>query len=322
VTGDGPDDAIARHSEKVEGKLAHKNRQQVPAKPGDRKYRGGKSYPIPIWNGIFEHAGRIGEALWEFLWCIDKVTKERDGVGLVLGGAPVKLERIATDLSCGKETARRHFKKLEKEGYIRTRRTPYGQVIEVLNSRKFGIWKPKKKPETQPTEKPQNDVSLDTDSATEKHQNEVSPVLQKPIYEPEKHQSDVSKEDAATRHSSSVAVVGGVDSDLPVVEVEKRGAQKRTQQNHKPTSAAAADSPETIEAFKFFAANPFGSKAFQQAWTTAYKNRTSDLSDSDVMERCAEDCKLANVKVPSQFFVIKRHVETAEVKRKFSRGVF
>jgi hypothetical protein len=124
----------------------HHESNRVNSKQGHgRTYCGKQSYPIPIWNGILEHAARIGEALWEFLWMIDKITAEKDGVGIVLGGAPVKLETIAHDLSTHKRTIRRHVEKLEAESYIRRRRTPYGYVFEVLNSRKFGIWNPNKR---------------------------------------------------------------------------------------------------------------------------------------------------------------------------------
>jgi hypothetical protein len=107
-----------------------------------RKFGEKDSYPIPIWNGIFEHFDRIGAALWEFAWCIDKVTEERDGVGIVLGGLPVKLETIVADLkgSC-RETVRTHFTTLEAKGYVRRKKTPYGYRVEVLNSRKFHAWK-------------------------------------------------------------------------------------------------------------------------------------------------------------------------------------
>jgi hypothetical protein len=144
-----------------------------------RTYRGEQSRPIPVWNGILEHRDRIGEALWEFLWCLDRVTVERNEIGLIFGGAPVKLETIVGDLKSDKESTRRHLKKLEAAKYIRTRRTPYGQVIEVLNSKKFGIWG---------KEKPQNTVSL---------------PVEKPTSESEKPQSAVSKEDHASKSSSS-----------------------------------------------------------------------------------------------------------------------
>jgi hypothetical protein len=124
-----------------------------------RKYGERQSHPIPIWNGILEHRRRMGGAIWEFLWCIDRVTREKDGVGLVLGGQPITLRRILQDVpgsDC--ETIRLHMKTLECQRYIRRRRTPYGHVIEVLNSQKRGIWKAEKlqNPECDATEKQQN----------------------------------------------------------------------------------------------------------------------------------------------------------------------
>jgi hypothetical protein len=105
-----------------------------------RKYGEKESRPIPVWNGVLEHCSRIACAIWVFLWCIDKVTEEREGSGIVFGGAPVKMSKIAADLEIGEHSVRRHFDQLEHERYIRRRRTPYGFVIEVLNSRKFEIW--------------------------------------------------------------------------------------------------------------------------------------------------------------------------------------
>jgi hypothetical protein len=117
------------------------------------------SYPFPVWSGIFEHYDRIGEAIWEFLWCLNRITREENGVGLVLGGAPIKLERIVNEMKGSrKETVRLRLKKLVAESYIRVRRTPYGQVIEVLNSKKFNIWRGGEKPEIRaslPREKPE-----------------------------------------------------------------------------------------------------------------------------------------------------------------------
>jgi hypothetical protein len=157
-----------------------------------RKYGDKESHPIPLWNGVFEHYDRIGDALWEFAWCIDRITEERDGVGIVLGGSPVKLRAIVDALKGSrKETVRRHMDSLEKENYIRRRRTPYGHVIEVLNSRKFGIWKHSK-------EKPQNDVS---------------PPIEKPIYGSEKPtggsekpKNSINKEDSAVTQHKDAAV--------------------------------------------------------------------------------------------------------------------
>lgn len=162
-----------------------------------RKYGEKESHPVPIWNGIFEHYERINDALWEFEKCIDWITEERDGVGVVLGGKPVKISEIVAAIKGSKkETVRRHMDTLERENFIRRRRTPYGHVIEVLNSRKFGIWK-------HPQEKPQNDVSL---------------PIEKPIYGPEKPtggsekpKNSINKEDAAVTQHKDAAVGRGAD---------------------------------------------------------------------------------------------------------------
>jgi hypothetical protein len=156
----------------------------------NRKNGDKESHPIPLWNGVFEHYGRIGDALWEFAWCIDRITEERDGVGIVLGGSPVKLLAIVKALKgSDKETVRRHLKKLVDGKYIRMHRTPYGQVIEVFNSKKFGIWK---------KQKLQNTVSL----PPEKHIHEPEKLK----FESEKLQNAVSKEDSAVTQQEDSAV--------------------------------------------------------------------------------------------------------------------
>jgi hypothetical protein len=106
-----------------------------------RRYGDGASYPIPLWSGVLEHRKRIGAAIWEFIWFLDKITLERDGVGLVLGGQPIRAVMIAVQIGKSERRARAAVEHLESAGYIRRRRTPVGYVIEVLNSRKFGIWK-------------------------------------------------------------------------------------------------------------------------------------------------------------------------------------
>jgi hypothetical protein len=71
---------------------------------------------------------------------LDKITEERDGIGIVLGGAPVKIRRIATDLARGEHTVRRNLDRLQEENYISRTRTPYGFTVRVRNSHKFQIW--------------------------------------------------------------------------------------------------------------------------------------------------------------------------------------
>jgi hypothetical protein len=121
-----------------------------------RQFNGKQSYPIPVWSGLLEHRERMGSAIWEFIWCLDRITQEENGVGFVNGRAPVKAQQIARDFktmgdkTVDEQTVRVNLKKLKEEGYLRLRRTPYGQVIEVMNSLKFGIWAPCKRTNKKP----------------------------------------------------------------------------------------------------------------------------------------------------------------------------
>ena len=103
-----------------------------------RRYGYRQSYSFPVWNGIFEHRARIGEAIWVFLWCIDRITREKDGIGIVYGGAPIKIRQMAEDLDFSYRTIERHFEILESGRYVTRKRTPCGYVVHVSKSLKFG----------------------------------------------------------------------------------------------------------------------------------------------------------------------------------------
>jgi len=89
----------------------------------------------------------MGMSIWLYLWCLDRITYEQGGVGHVLGGSPVKVEKIVEELGRSPRALRRDFKRLRSR-YLNLRWTPFGYVIGVLNSRKFGIWKPLDSPAT------------------------------------------------------------------------------------------------------------------------------------------------------------------------------
>jgi hypothetical protein len=96
---------------------------------------------IPVSSGLFEHKDRIGPAIWEFLWCIDAVTDEEvddagERWGVVLGGAPVKHERIAAALGSSERTVKRNMAILKAENYITSIRVPYGEIIKVRKNKK------------------------------------------------------------------------------------------------------------------------------------------------------------------------------------------
>lgn len=101
------------------------------------------SFYFPTYIGLLtkEHRENIGPALWEFLWLISKTTKEitEDGetIGIILGGKPVKISEIAEELGSSERTVKRNIARLKEHGYIKTTRTPYGEIYKVKNSKKF-----------------------------------------------------------------------------------------------------------------------------------------------------------------------------------------
>lgn len=92
---------------------------------------------ISISNGLLtpEHREKIGSAIWEFMWLIDKITKiDDDGRGYVLGGKPIKLEEVA--MGQHYNTVSTNLARLKDQNYIETIRTPYGMSIVVLKAKK------------------------------------------------------------------------------------------------------------------------------------------------------------------------------------------
>lgn len=94
---------------------------------------------ITISNGLLkdEHRKRMGSAVWEFMWCLDKITRiDQKGIGYVLGGKPIKLEDIADDMNVERNTISENLKKLEEEGYIQRKYAPYGIIIMINKAKK------------------------------------------------------------------------------------------------------------------------------------------------------------------------------------------
>jgi len=99
-----------------------------------------KGFGIYVQNDLLEakHYQNIGNSLWLYLWLLDKITSISEvGIGKVLGGAPVKFERILKDLPITDKTYTRYIGKLVKSGYITALRTPYGYVFTILKAKKI-----------------------------------------------------------------------------------------------------------------------------------------------------------------------------------------
>ena len=93
---------------------------------------------ISVANGLLskDHRERMGSAVWEFMWCLDKITMVKDGIGYVLGGKPINLSDLAEQLGVTEMTVSRNLERLEEWGYIKKLRTPYGIVIKVMKAKK------------------------------------------------------------------------------------------------------------------------------------------------------------------------------------------
>ena len=103
-----------------------------------------KTFRIPVSTGIFEHYPKIGEAIWLLLFYVDRTTDEipaPDGrrIGRVLGGCPMRDAEVAKAFCCSTKTVRRWRHRLASHGYINARRTPFGAVIEIVNSQKWPV---------------------------------------------------------------------------------------------------------------------------------------------------------------------------------------
>jgi hypothetical protein len=114
---------------------------------------------FPVQYGLITeaHCKKLGGALWLVLWCVKRTTKEvtdENGIriGMVLGGRPLTDADIADELGLKPRQVRAMRQKAEKLGYLGVQRVSNGQILWVMNSRKFFDKKketnaPKPKPE-------------------------------------------------------------------------------------------------------------------------------------------------------------------------------
>lgn len=95
------------------------------------------NFYISISNGLLkdDHQKRMGAAVWQFMWIMDKVTKiDSHGTGWVLGGKAINLDDLAEN--CSKVTVSRNLQRLQTEGYINLQHTPHGIIISVNKAKK------------------------------------------------------------------------------------------------------------------------------------------------------------------------------------------
>ena len=131
-----------------------------------------KTFRIPISTGLFEHCPDMLDAIWLFIWYIDKTTKEiedeetNDRTGIVLGGMPIVDAKPAAALGVPVKTIRRWRKMLADGGYAVFCRTPYGYSVTLPNSKKWS-WGPTlvdSKPKLSNRDLPKREISTPKES--------------------------------------------------------------------------------------------------------------------------------------------------------------
>lgn len=253
--------------------------QAKPATPLTSSEKDGaneKTYRIPISTGIFKRCPDMLDSVWLFLWYIDKTTKETAGEGAVLGGVPVTDSEPAKDLRVSLKVARKWRLHLASKGYTRTRRTPYGYVITLLKSKKWG-WGP-----VLVTDKP---------APRELPKREISPEENCP-----NGKSDLPKRE------ERIAQTGKYKED--------RTGQNKDRAVEAVTAAAALLlKRRNAEEWKAINIAPAGTGHFQEAWRQIYESRPETESLSDCMERCIQSCNESGIPVPKTFYEAKRLVE-------------
>lgn len=94
---------------------------------------------IEITNNLLEpkHRKAMGTAVWEFMWCLDKITLiDSNNIGWVLGRKPTKLREIEKDIGITQPKISKNLSKLQKAGYLVLIHAPYGIVIGVNKAKK------------------------------------------------------------------------------------------------------------------------------------------------------------------------------------------
>ena len=137
--------ALARGAET--GKLVYMKYSTVQSikRSNEKGIRRGQSdrisgpsiYWFRVYEGIFEHAPIMGDAVWLFMWLVARTTDDGNGKGKVLGGRPITDEEPAAELGVPVKTVRRWRKALANAHYVNTIRTPYGATYTLLKSKKW-----------------------------------------------------------------------------------------------------------------------------------------------------------------------------------------
>lgn len=276
--------------------LALKQQSSEKAKSSEKTYR------ISISNGILEHCPEMLDSVWLFIWYIDKTTIEKNGEGSVLGGIPICDSRAAGALRMPLKTIRRWRLRLERKGYIRTLRTPYGHVVTLLKSKKWnrGPALVATDPEAAKRDLPNGEISTKENSQTG-HSDFPCRAVRIPAAGSQSSQNGKYKEDSA---------VDSAEQDRAVAAEEAATAATATPQLELKTEKHS-------EAWEATELQPCGSPKFNLAWEQDWRDRILDEPVSKTMERCDQRCQAQDIPVPRRFYDRKKELYRQENHEKF-----
>ena len=91
---------------------------------------------VTVSAGLLDpkHVKGIGPAVWTYLALLDKQTKPD---GTVNRGDPITASKLGDRMGLSQDTILRHLERLQKAGYIRLTRQPYGWIIHVEKPKKL-----------------------------------------------------------------------------------------------------------------------------------------------------------------------------------------
>ena len=139
-----------------------------------------KGFFIEITNNLLDpkHRKAMGTAVWEFMWCLDKITMiDEAEIGWVLGGKPIKLKDIRLEIGITEPKISKNLHKLERSHYIGLKNTPYGIIIGVFKAKKRFAQKVKPnlpKRENLDVQKGKPNKTIQLDKTTPKGGNSVA----------------------------------------------------------------------------------------------------------------------------------------------------
>ena len=100
-----------------------------------------KTFNVGLYNAILEpkHYRAMGDSLWLYTYLLDRQGRrlDKDGLGKVAGGVPIRDSDVGDSLGSSRRTVIRWREVLLRHGYIAARRTPYGYVYAIAKPKKW-----------------------------------------------------------------------------------------------------------------------------------------------------------------------------------------